>query len=39
MQNPAQDEWCSTLVGEDVFTRQAASPEQIAQTQKRHSHP
>jgi hypothetical protein len=41
MKTDVEDSWASTLVGEDVFTRQVASPERQAKAaaRKRHSHP
>lgn len=41
MKTDVEHEWASTLVGEDVFTRQALSPERQAEVaaRKRHSHP
>jgi avidin family protein len=39
MKTTPRAQWSSTLVGEDVFTRQAAALEETTQARKRHSHP
>jgi hypothetical protein len=41
MKTNVEEDWASTLVGEDMFFREPASPERQAEvaTRKRHSHP
>jgi hypothetical protein len=41
MKTDPSDDWASTLVGEDLFTREQPSAEQVAQAsaRKRHPHP
>lgn len=41
MRTSPEDQWASTLVGEDIFTREPLSAERKAEvaTRKRHPHP